>query len=102
MEQPPSEQKKAEDTKQQENDDSSFEPKSIVLVGEPAPDFTCQAVQNNEVKTIKLSDFRGQEVILCFYPSNEYYKSNSKDPKQTTAFRRFIHIVWRKNFYYNY
>ena len=33
-------------------------------VGQPAPDFTATAVVDQEFKTIKLSDYRGQYVIL--------------------------------------
>ena len=41
-----------------------------VLVGKPAPDFTAQAVYgNNEIKELKLSDFKGKNyVVLFFYP----------------------------------
>lgn len=39
------------------------------LVTKPAPDFTAQAVMpNNEIKEIKLSDYRGKYVVLFFYP----------------------------------
>ncbi|MBT9311039.1 peroxiredoxin [Leptothoe kymatousa] len=37
-------------------------------VGQPAPDFTATAVVDQEFKTIKLSDYRGQYVVLFFYP----------------------------------
>jgi peroxiredoxin (alkyl hydroperoxide reductase subunit C) len=41
-----------------------------VLVGKAAPDFTAQAVYgNNEIKELKLSDFKGKNyVLLFFYP----------------------------------
>lgn len=40
-----------------------------VLVGKPAPDFTAQAVMpDNSFKQLKLSDFKGNYVILFFYP----------------------------------
>lgn len=40
-----------------------------VLVGKPAPDFTAQAVmEDGSFKEIKLSDYRGKNVILFFYP----------------------------------
>lgn len=35
------------------------------LVGKPAPDFELKA---NDDKTYKLSDFKGQRVLLLFYP----------------------------------
>jgi peroxiredoxin (alkyl hydroperoxide reductase subunit C) len=39
-------------------------------VGQTAPDFTATAVINQGFKTIKLSDYRGQYVVLFFYPLN--------------------------------
>lgn len=40
-----------------------------VLVGKQAPDFTATAVHgNNEMKPLKLSDYRGKYVVLFFYP----------------------------------
>ncbi len=37
-------------------------------VGQQAPDFSATAVENQEFKTLKLSEFRGQYVVLFFYP----------------------------------
>ena len=37
-------------------------------IGDMAPDFS---VLNQEEKTFKLSDFRGQKVILFFYPEDD-------------------------------
>ena len=37
-------------------------------VGQEAPEFTATAVFDQEFKTIKLSDYRGQYTILFFYP----------------------------------
>ncbi len=37
-------------------------------VGQLAPDFTATAVIDQEFKTIKLSDYQGQYVVLFFYP----------------------------------
>lgn len=40
-----------------------------VLVGKPAPEFTATAVQKNEViENFSLSDYKGQYIILFFYP----------------------------------
>ena len=39
-----------------------------IRVGQQAPDFTATAVFDQEFKTIKLSDYRGQYIILFFYP----------------------------------
>jgi alkyl hydroperoxide reductase subunit AhpC len=37
-------------------------------VGEPAPDFTLDAVVGTEFKKISLSDYRGKWVVLFYYP----------------------------------
>jgi len=42
----------------------------VARVGKPAPDFEAQALINGEIKKVKLSDYRGKWVVLCFYPSD--------------------------------
>jgi peroxiredoxin (alkyl hydroperoxide reductase subunit C) len=37
-------------------------------VGQPAPDFTLEAVLNKEFKKVSLTDYRGKWVVLFFYP----------------------------------
>jgi len=39
-------------------------------VGKEAPDFTTRAYHKGEIKEITLSDYRGQWVVLCFYPGD--------------------------------
>lgn len=39
-------------------------------VGKPAPDFEAPAYVDGGFKNIKLSDYRGQWVIVCFYPGD--------------------------------
>ena len=40
-------------------------------VGEQAPDFEASAyVAGEGFKNVKLSDYRGQWVVLCFYPGD--------------------------------
>jgi peroxiredoxin (alkyl hydroperoxide reductase subunit C) len=41
-----------------------------VKVGRPAPDFETKAYADGEIKTVKLSDYRGQWVMLYFYPGD--------------------------------
>ncbi len=53
--------------------DSHAEPKEermTTLVGQPAPDFEATALHNGEFKNIKLSDYLGKWVVLCFYPGD--------------------------------
>jgi peroxiredoxin (alkyl hydroperoxide reductase subunit C) len=41
-----------------------------VKVGKEAPDFEAMAYHEGGFKNIKLSDFRGKWVFLCFYPGD--------------------------------
>jgi peroxiredoxin Q/BCP len=38
--------------------------------GEIAPDFSTQMVEGDQIKPVKLSDFRGKRVVLYFYPKD--------------------------------
>lgn len=44
--------------------------KVTAQVGKPAPDFEAGAFVEGGFKNIKLSDYRGQWVVLCFYPGD--------------------------------
>ena len=39
-------------------------------VGRPAPDFEASAFVNGKFKDIRLSDYKGKWVVLCFYPGD--------------------------------
>ena len=39
-------------------------------VGQKAPDFESPAFYNGEFKNVKLSDYLGKWVVLCFYPGD--------------------------------
>lgn len=39
-------------------------------VGKPAPDFEAPAYVDGGFRNVKLSDYRGQWVALCFYPGD--------------------------------
>ena len=43
---------------------------TIARVGKEAPDFEASAYVDGGFKNIKLSDYRGQWVVLCFYPGD--------------------------------
>ena len=45
-------------------------PKMTARVGRPAPDFEAAAFIDGGFKNIKLSDYRGKWVVLCFYPGD--------------------------------
>jgi peroxiredoxin (alkyl hydroperoxide reductase subunit C) len=44
--------------------------KMIAQVGKPAPDFEASAFFEGGFKNIKLSDYKGKWVVLCFYPGD--------------------------------
>jgi hypothetical protein len=46
------------------------EPKMIAKVGKPAPDFEAAAFVNGGFENIKLSDYKGKWVVVCFYPGD--------------------------------
>jgi peroxiredoxin (alkyl hydroperoxide reductase subunit C) len=39
-------------------------------VGKPAPDFEASAFVKGGFKNVRLSDYRGKWVVLCFYPGD--------------------------------
>ena len=44
--------------------------KMTARVGKEAPDFEAQAYVDGAFKRVKLSDYHGQWVLLCFYPGD--------------------------------
>ena len=44
--------------------------KVLARVGKPAPDFEASAFIDGGFQNIKLSDYKGQWVVLCFYPGD--------------------------------
>ena len=42
----------------------------IVQIGQEVPDFNSKAFHNEEMKDIKLSDYKGKWLILMFYPAD--------------------------------
>jgi peroxiredoxin (alkyl hydroperoxide reductase subunit C) len=49
---------------------SSPPPRLTARVGQPAPDFEAAAFVDGGFKNIRLSDYRGKWVVLCFYPGD--------------------------------
>jgi peroxiredoxin (alkyl hydroperoxide reductase subunit C) len=54
----------------QRESETAKEEKMSVMVGKQAPDFEASAHVDGGFKNIKLSDFNGQWVFLCFYPGD--------------------------------
>jgi hypothetical protein len=44
--------------------------KVIARVGHPAPDFEANAYIGGGFKNVKLSDYKGKWVVICFYPGD--------------------------------
>ncbi|MBP7786645.1 MAG: redoxin domain-containing protein [Longilinea sp.] len=42
----------------------------LAKVGKPAPDFELSAFQNGGFKNIRLSDYKGKWIVICFYPGD--------------------------------
>ncbi len=42
----------------------------MAIVGREAPDFTAKAYHQGKAAEVKLSDYRGKWVVLCFYPAD--------------------------------
>ncbi len=45
-------------------------PKMIARVGKAAPDFELSAYLDGGFKNIKLSDYKGKWIVICFYPGD--------------------------------
>jgi len=46
------------------------EVKAMITVGKKAPDFTAPAYHKGKFISVKLSEYLGKWVILCFYPGD--------------------------------
>lgn len=57
-------------TKQNEKPIESKKEEIMIKVGKKAPDFTAPAYQNGKFINVKLSDYLGKWVVLCFYPGD--------------------------------
>ena len=56
---------------EEEPQEGKEEVKMIARVGKEAPDFEASAyIPGEGFKNVKLSDYRGKWVVLCFYPGD--------------------------------
>lgn len=46
------------------------EERVMLKVGQKAPDFTAPAYHKGQFVNVKLSDYLGKWVVLCFYPGD--------------------------------
>jgi peroxiredoxin (alkyl hydroperoxide reductase subunit C) len=51
-------------------DASAGREKSMIRVGQKAPDFTAPAFHEGKFTSVTLSDYLGKWLILCFYPGD--------------------------------
>ena len=49
---------------------SAQEVKKMIQVGKPAPDFVSPAYHKGAFTAVKLSDYLGKWVVICFYPGD--------------------------------
>ncbi|MBC8457263.1 MAG: redoxin domain-containing protein [Deltaproteobacteria bacterium] len=66
---------KVGDTEKEEMPKEQMEKKKEVImasvsVGTKAPDFEAPAYQNGNFGQVKLSDYLGKWVVICFYPGD--------------------------------
>lgn len=62
-----------EETQKDENSEDSTKNKEVetmIMVGRKAPDFIAPAYYKGKFVNVKLSDYLGKWVLLCFYPGD--------------------------------
>lgn len=73
-----------------------YEPKGEAVpakVGEPAPNFTLDAVIGKEFKKVSLADYRGKWVVLFFYPLDFSFVC----PTEISGFNEAFDVFKEKN-----
>lgn len=85
----------------------------MINIGQTIPDLAFEAYQNDEIKKIKLSDYRGKWLLLVFYPAdftfvcptelvelaNHYddFKKNDTEILSISTDTVFVHKAWHDN-----
>lgn len=59
-----------EATAQETAQQAPKEERQMIQVGKPAPDFVSPAYHQGKFTQVKLSDYLGKWVVLCFYPGD--------------------------------
>jgi hypothetical protein len=57
-------------TQEQQTPQSKQEVRTMIQVGKRAPDFVAPAYHKGEFTSMKLSEYLGKRVVLCFYPGD--------------------------------
>ena len=55
---------------EEKNNQPTKEVKKMITVGQKAPDFTAPAYHRGKFVNVKLSEYLGKWVVLCFYPGD--------------------------------
>ncbi len=58
------------ESKEQNEEPMVKEEKTMIKVGQKAPDFSAPAYHKGKFISMKLSDYLGKWVVLCFYPGD--------------------------------
>ena len=45
-------------------------PKMLAKVGKPAPDFDLSAFVDGGFQNVRLGDYKGKWIVVCFYPGD--------------------------------
>jgi len=86
---------------------------TVARTGKPAPDFEANAyVQGKGFKNIKLSDYKGKWVVICFYPGDftfvwptelaavaakyDQFKKLGVEFLAISVDSRFVHKIWQE------
>jgi alkyl hydroperoxide reductase subunit AhpC len=83
-----------------------------IQVGQPAPDFTAKAVVDGQFEDIKLSSYRGKNIVLFFWPLDftfvcpteivAFSEAAPKFAERNTVVlgvsidSQFVHLAWQK------
>jgi len=82
----------------------------MLKIGENIPDLTLDAFHNNEIKKVKLSDYKGKWLVLVFYPADftficptelaevadqyEDFQKNNAEVLSVSTDTAFVHKAW--------
>ena len=58
------------ETDEKKDDKKIKEEPKMIKVGQKAPDFTAPAYHQGKFVSVKLSEYLGKWVVLCFYPGD--------------------------------
>ena len=85
----------------------------MIKIGEKIPDMELEAFHNNEIKKVKLSDYKGKWLVFLFYPADftfvcpteleetanlyEEFKQQGAEVFSVSTDTAFVHKAWYDN-----